>query len=314
MSVRGSWIFTLALLLVPVAGHAQEIEDDMLAPLTPGPSLKSKSKAKPKKRRVKVPPRRQSPRREEEAVLAPLAPKRTELWVKVTGAGDAELSVDERWLGPVPPAGIPVEPGPHSVTVRRPGFREVSRQVVVKEGQVLDLPVALEAVAGVVSVEVSADGASVGGASVTIDGAPVGMAPVRGLLLSPGSHELRVRREGYRDEVSRIGVRAGKDYQFKIQLQRGAPAVASREASGAAAALPADAVAEVEESAFEPRDTPWFKRWYVWAGVGMAAAAAVGTTVMLTREAGPGGFSPAQTCAPDACDGVLGSPPGMMRF
>jgi hypothetical protein len=55
-------------------------------------------------------------------------------------------------------------------------------------------------------------------ALVVLDGRPIGVTPLTGLLVSPGDHVIRVQRDGYGEWVSRFTVGVGQSLQLRAQL------------------------------------------------------------------------------------------------
>lgn len=323
MSLRHLAVFALVTVLAAPQAFAQD--DDLLVPIEaekPAPKGKQKTSKKrtPKKGSKKTAPPVATPAPEptapEDDLLVPIAPGKTELLVKVLGGvKGARLFVDNKDMGAVSGAALAVEPGEHTVVVRRPGYSEFARRVTVEQGRTNEVSVALDAVAGVVSVN-----ADVPGAKVTINGQPRGQVPLTGIELKPGSHEIVVSREGFLPEVNKLAIRAGRDYTVNAHL---APAeVAStdrpeRQPEPTIVPQPQPSITEPqvppltdpEEPAIASTDRPWYKRWYVWAGVGAAVAAAAAGTVMATQPSSKP-LSPDQVCG-GPCDGTLN---GIVRF
>jgi hypothetical protein len=295
VSARAVLWCALALCLVPGGAFAQD--DDLLAPLAPSPAKKKPKKAKPKAKpsRAKAAPAPD--------LVAPLVvPTKTELWVKLgPGLKGGTLFIDgeERGALPLPPQ--QVSAGTHTVSVRRPGFAEFSQRVQVESGQTAEVIAVLEAEAAILTVQVD-----VPGAEVVIDGQDQGEAPVREVLLTPGSHEIIVRKDGYVDEVERLTVRAGREYTVAAKLRRADQPVARvlTPERGAPSRMNLSDPPEVRQSA------PWHSRWYVWAGAVAVVALAGGATYMAT-SGGPT-LRPDQVCG-GACDGVLNNPYGLVR-
>ena len=243
--------------------------------------------------------------------LIPSISGKSELVVKLAGGiKGARLLVDDKDVGSLPLSGpLPVEPGEHTLVVRRPGFAEFSRRVTVQPGKPTEVPITLEAVAGVVTVM-----ADVAGASVAINGQDKGQVPISGLVLKPGSYEIVVSKEGYQPDTKNLNVRAGKDYTVAVNLRPSEtpPAlVASNTDAPTNPQLtptppPVAQTPQIPLKQEEPQvsaSQPWFKRWYVWAGVGVVAAAAAGAVVASQG----GSVTPldANTVCGGPCDGTI---------
>jgi hypothetical protein len=222
------------------------------------------------------------------------------------GSRGGRLFVDNKDLGTLPlPAPLQLEPGEHALVVRKPGFSDFSRRITAQKTRPTEVTVVLEAVAGVVSVT-----AETPGATVAINGQPRGQVPVTGVVLKPGTHELVVSKEGFEPYKESLVVKAGKEYTVVASLRPSQPvAVARNDRPETPNLIPppptvtdqpnplTQTVPEVEETS-----QPWFKRWYVWAGVGVVAAAATTGAVMATRG---GKLTANEVCGPQGCDGVI---------
>lgn len=323
MSLRHVAVFALVTVLAAPQAFAQD--DDLLVPIeSEKPASKSKQKTT-KKRTPKKPGSKKTapvatpapePTAPEDDLLVPIAPGKTELLVKVLGGvKGARLFVDNKELGTVPATALPLEPGEHTVVVRRPGFAEFTRRVTVEEGRTNEVSVALDAVAGVLSVM-----ADVPGAKVTINGQPRGQVPLMNLELKPGPNEIVVSREGFLPEVKQLAVRAGRDYTINAHLtpseiartdrpeRQPEPTITPKPPSVTEPQVPP--LTEPEEPAVASADRPLYKRWYFWAGVGAAVAAAAAGTMVATQPSSKP-LSPTEVCGGVTCDGVLN---GFRRF
>jgi len=305
MLLRRVLLFALVLCVAAPSAFAQD--DDFLAPLTTSPPAAKGKAAKPAKgKKPAKTAKGKKPAKEPEAVdessdmLAPLV-KKTELLVKFSGvARGTRLFVDDKELGPVGRTPVEVEPGEHTVVVRKPGYRDFSRRLTFKDGDVTELAVTLDATAAFVSVK-----ADVAGARVLVDGEDKGTAPLEGLMVSAGMHEITVQREGFRPETKRISMRAGKDYSVDMSLRP--EAVAQTDQPRAPVLTPTEAPAP---SPLKPlpaevaTSKPLTSRWYFWAGVGaVVAAAAVGAVVATSQP-----ISPGDVCGATPCDAVINRP------
>jgi hypothetical protein len=133
----------------------------------------------------------------------------------------ADVLVDGKLVGRTPlPASVPLPPGSHEVTLRRPGYRSVAQNITLADGSTGE--VTLEAaesadeaalVAGQVSLDISqAD------ANVAIDG--VSRADFHaGLKLPAGPHRLSITRTGFLPFERELSVDKGLDKTVRIHLQ-----------------------------------------------------------------------------------------------
>jgi len=281
-----------ALSLLPASGWAQD--DDLLAPLTPG-------QKQPKVKRKRQPPHPKGG----DDLLSPLSAAHAELLVTVEGGiSGAHLFVDERDMGAVTGQPVQVPGGEHRVVVRRLGFADYGVMMKLHEGEREEVEVQLEPVAGVVTIQ-----ANVAGAEVTIDGKGVGKVPLHELLVPPGLHEIRVERDGYPAEVTKITIRGGKDYTFNSLLTP-RQGVASSDRPKNANLTPANPLGGTP---LAPAPNPmadsspaWYGQWYVWAGAAALVAAAAGGTYVAVQS--QSGFTPDQVCAPSRCVDVVNGP------
>jgi hypothetical protein len=324
MSLRRAAVFALVTALMAPQAFAQ---DDLFAPLEPQEGAKSKkksSKAKaPKKPAAKTgkastAKKSQAPAPAEDELFMPMMPTKTQFLVKLSGeVKGARLFIDNKPAGTLPlSAPIELEAGEYTVSVRRPGFTDFSRRVMLEAGKPAEVAVTLEAVAGVLSVS-----ADVSGASVAIDGQPRGQVPLTGILLKPGSHEVVVTAEGYEPNLKALDIRAGRDYTVAANMKPAmvsSSAVAHNDTPQNTNLLPPDSSGKLGPKVppltpDEPEvrgSQPWFKRWYVWAGVGAVVTAAAVGTVVATQGGAATPLSPETVCG-GACDGTIN---GIVRF
>ena len=113
-------------------------------------------------------------------------------------------------------------PGDYHLEVRCPGYRSDERELALGEGEKLPLRVELEATAG--SLEVITVPAP---ARVYLDGSLIGKTlpgqpgkPLKKDLVSPGSHTLKVVRDGYLSNSTKLDFQAGQVVRRTIQLQK----------------------------------------------------------------------------------------------
>ncbi len=313
MALRRAFLIALVLCFAAPSAFAQDLSDD-LAPLAPLQPSKGKGSKRRPPRGAKAPKKGAKsqqvadPALDDSELLAPLI-RKTELAVKMTGVvRGARLFIDDKEIGAISKSPIEVAPGEHTVAVRRSGYRDFSRRVTAKEGELTEVSVMLEAVTGFVTVK-----ADVEGARVLINGEERGAVPLEGLMLSAGSHEIVVQRDGYRPETQRIAVRAGKEYTVNVNLR---PLVAADEPRNPvltpSPTEPSPLTQEVPEVS---TGTPLTSRWYFWASVG---AVVVGATVGTLVATQPRPLDPNAVCGPGGCDAVINGPSGasggLVRF
>src|SRR6218665_2904622 len=183
MHLRRVLLFALVLCFAAPSAFAQE--DEFLTPLAPLSAAKSKGKAVKQRKpaKGKKPVKSAEDALLESELLTPLV-KKTELLVKFSGvARGTRLFVDDKELGPVTRTPVELEPGEHSIVVRKLGYRDFSRRVTLKSGELTEVAVALDATAGFVSVK-----ADVAGARGVRHGQGKGKGPLANPNAPPRSH------------------------------------------------------------------------------------------------------------------------------
>ncbi len=317
----------VTVLAAPSSALAQD--DDFLAPLTtPSESSNSKSKAgkakvvrKKPARVTKKPARAKGKKQEEPAeddlLLAPLTPTKTEVLVRLTGnVRGAKLFVDGKEFGVLSSAAVPVEvkPGEHQLVVRRPGYADFTRRIDVKAGSQAEVLVSLDATMGFATLT-----ADVADAVALVDGQQVGTVPQANVLLRPGSREIEFRAQGFKPDVHNITVFAGRTYEVTGNLRPLLDtSVASADAPKSPVLEPSTragnyddpspglSFADDSEVPEVKSSKPWYGRWYVWAGVGAVVAAGTVGAVMATQGSGASPLD-ADTVCGGRCDAVLGA-------
>ncbi len=113
------------------------------------------------------------------------------------------------------------------------------------------------------TLEITAETA---GASVAVDGKAAGTTPLRrGLRVMPGAHQIVVLGgDGTIPFVRQVDVAAGQTTRVAATLTTQTPVIASNPPAG---------------------PPPVYKRWWLWAGIGVVGGAIV-TTLLLTHDWG----------------------------
>jgi hypothetical protein len=238
--------------------------------------------------------------------------------VKLPGDGslkNARLFVDDKDAG-VLPQDVDVPPGEHKVTVKRAGYATYNTMVKVKETGATELTVPLEPVAGVLSVT-----SETVGVEVFVDGKSYGPVPLGDVVLSPGEHQVRFKREGYDEQTQALSVKAGKDYALRASMKSNGMARTDRPEKNpklvpgaSAGAVPAAgaAVAGLErgrEEGVGGGGGAWYGQWFVWAGGAAVVAGGAAATYFALQPQSP--------CGPPGdkkCDACINAPPSMDRF
>ena len=274
--MRTLWSVVAVVALVTTSAFA---DDDDLVPLAkPGkPAPKAPSKTP-----VKVAPKAPGktpvkPSGDDDLVPITRAPGKLQLKISKAALASVTLSVDGADLGPLTETTVPVDAGEHLIVIKRPGFANLAKRVTIFSDKVTDLPVTMQAVAAVLSIKTDS-----GPAEVFVNGKYLKSAPFTGVEVTPGTIELSVRKQGFKDATQTLKVVAGIEYPMTISLI----------AVEAVKAPPVDApvATNVTPNGNEPPPgvvgepvpevKPITSQWYFWAGIGaVVAAAAVGTVV-----------------------------------
>ncbi len=160
------------------------------------------------------------------------------------------------------------------------------------------------------------------GAAIGIDDENAGYAPLpRGVVVAPGGHSLHVNAAGFVAYGESISINRGQERDFLIRLaasfpsspvagggigtqpsSSGSPAGFARGAPG-----PVGSVSAVDQTgpsgAEPPGRTPFYRRWWFWAGVGAVAIAGVSAGVALSSGGGVSRPCPPEI-APSRCYGA----------
>lgn len=295
----------LCLAYAPAAWPAGEESDDLLAPLTP-------AEGKGKRKKKKVPPaapvgeRKQAPPAEP---LPSLAMGKLSVRLPDPSLKNAHLYVDDREIGVLPQEAVDESPGDHRVAVKRLGYAPFNATVKVKDTGVTELMAILEPLAAVVSFT-----SDVVGVEVFVDGKSYGPVPVNDVVVAPGNHQFRGKKDGYEEQTQAMAVKAGQDYAVRLSPRLASVARADRPerpkslepkptAPNGNAGM-SSAVVEREKD--EGGGTPFYGQWYFWAGTGAVAAAGAGAAVWATQPKNPCGDRP--------CDACINAPPTLQQF
>ena len=150
-------------------------------------------------------------------VPPPVDPGEASGTLNVRGDPSSSIEVDGVVRGVVPESGVvavPVQAGRHFVVARREGYMAATSDVEVAAGRAELVDVTLVGMPG--RLTVSAD---VAGAVLRIGGADERSLPVTDLEIPPGSHDLAVSREGYREVEDRVDVRPGQLVSLDFVLE-----------------------------------------------------------------------------------------------
>lgn len=124
-----------------------------------------------------------------------------------TTPADARIDVDDKKIG-LSPLEAPMEAGKHRLTISKVGYKPVEMEVEIETERTHKVELVLEGKEGSLLVV-----ATPSGAEISVDGTVAGKAwePFRVEDLSAGSHEVQVRKDGYRTWTKRdVRVKSGE--------------------------------------------------------------------------------------------------------
>lgn len=126
------------------------------------------------------------------------------------------LDAQDKLLGPTPIKGARVAAGPHTLIFRLQGYQEFKLKVNVTKAKETFSATLVQTMA--INLKAADDQAQ--GATVKIDGEPVGVLPYSGNVL-PGRHMIQVSKEGYKDITEWLDTGKGTTLSFKLEGNKG---------------------------------------------------------------------------------------------
>jgi hypothetical protein len=120
-------------------------------------------------------------------------------------------------------------PGKHEITAKQSGYGDFVREIIVEPGKVHIVRVAMRLIPGARPPEITAElklTIEPGRAAVFVDDRYVGHAGELGgalhsLLVSPGTHRVKVALPGYRTFETEVALLAGQKSEVKTELVKG---------------------------------------------------------------------------------------------
>jgi hypothetical protein len=120
-------------------------------------------------------------------------------------------------------------PGKHEIVVRQAGYADFKRELVIEPGQVQEVQVAMQLLAGAKTPDVTSElkiTVHPKRAAVFLDGKYVGHASELGgkfhsLLVSPGKHRIKVELPGYRTFETEVEIVERQKSEVKTELVKG---------------------------------------------------------------------------------------------
>jgi hypothetical protein len=160
-------------------------------------------------------------------------------WAKWRFGGDTQLDrdsgvwIDGTYVGYVKELKgkkrVLLLPGKHEIVVRQAGYTDFTRELVIEPGQVQEVQVAMQLLAGAKTPDVTSElkiTVHPKRAAVFLDGRYVGHASELGgkfhsLLVSPGKHRIKVELPGYRTFETDVEIVERQKSEVKTELVKG---------------------------------------------------------------------------------------------
>jgi hypothetical protein len=184
---------------------------------------------------------------------------------------NADIRLGEKVLGRtrIGQTVIRVNAGKQKLVVSREGYFPFEKDLALGGGNVETVDVALASPSETAVLRVTSP---VEGASVALDGKPMGVVPVESPIL-PGTHKIGVTREGYDDADTSVVVVAGERKDVAVPLAKKASLLA---------------------------------KWWFWTAVGVVAVGVTTTIIVLNTEkdADTGTIAPGQVRAELGIGGI----------
>jgi hypothetical protein len=139
----------------------------------------------------------------------------------------ASIFIDGKEFGRTPAMRKSIDHGKHEVEVRMEGYKVWSKIVNLKAGKEKLLTATLQIMSGVIRVESTPTKAM-----IYLDGEDVGTTPDILRSVAPGTHEVKVKMEGYKVWSKKLDVEEGKENSLTAALQKeSSPVGIKRESS-----------------------------------------------------------------------------------
>ena len=133
---------------------------------------------------------------------------------------NAKIFLDGKEFGITPAMRRHIDPGKHKVEVMMEGYEVWSKSVNLKVGKEKLLTATLQIMSCTIRIESTPTKAI-----IFLDGEYVGTTPDSLRSIAPGTHEIKVKMEGYEAWGKKLDVEAGKDNSLTVVLQKEAATV-----------------------------------------------------------------------------------------
>lgn len=176
------------------------------------------------------------------------------LTLLITPSG-ASISINGKFKGKAPIGTLSLPAGSHKLEISHPGYANISQGITITGGSELKQSFSLQALSGKLSVN-----STPAGASVEIDGKPMGKTPLNDVDVPMGPHMIKVKYKGYQDTSRRVNISPQKSESITVVL------------SQISGTVPAPSAAK----------GPWFRSWPGWTVLALGiGAGAVGTFFLV---------------------------------
>ena len=145
--------------------------------------------------------------------LVDITVKEGELEVRSEPSG-AKVYVDGKEAGETPVVLSNIRVGGHILRIGKEGHEPYEEQVKVGEGERKKVSFSLKKIVGALLVNTDPPGAT-----IFIDGKPVGVSPYEGKDLPSGTHKIKVIKEGYETWEREVVVETGKEIEVFTMLR-----------------------------------------------------------------------------------------------
>jgi hypothetical protein len=126
---------------------------------------------------------------------------------------DAEVFLDGSSIGRAPVERRDLDPGKHYIVVRKDGYAEYKREIMLVENVPIAFAADLRAIAGLRFLS------NPRGAQVSVDGEPIGATPTQRPDVAAGEHVVEFKMAGYFDSKQTIKVEGGKERIVSADLK-----------------------------------------------------------------------------------------------
>jgi hypothetical protein len=125
----------------------------------------------------------------------------------------ATVTIDGVEVGQTPIEKLELPAGVHDVVLKLDGYKDEELSVSIQAGKTLEVPVTMSKLTGMLTIT-----SEPSGATVIVDGQEVGTTPLEKYVLPIGTHEVIVKKDGYKEETFNVSIQAGKELSFNVEL------------------------------------------------------------------------------------------------